>query len=78
MFGSGAVAPIIDVPFPIMDDNVPSEGPEILFLVLNFKSHPNIRLGGRVEEFDVEWYQTATVTILDDDGEFSAFVCVEL
>lgn len=70
-FGPGTVAPIIDVSFPIMDDDVPFERPEILSIDLNSESHDNIRLGGMVEGFGVEWYQTITVTILDDDGEFS-------
>ena len=71
-FGPGSVSPIVTYPLLIMDDNVTLEGPEIFTLVLSSPSHMNIQIGGEVEGFDIEWYDTTTVTILDDDGEFIA------
>ena len=69
-FGPGSVSPFVIYPLSIMDDDVPLEKPEDIALVLSSPSHMNIQIGGRLEEFDIDFYSNATVTILDDDGEF--------
>ena len=68
-FGAGSVSPFIEYPLDIQNDNVALEDSEVFRLVLGSPSDSRVQIGGRLEDVNVTFYATATITILDDECE---------
>ena len=69
-FSAGSISPFIPFPLSLMDDKVAVEVQETFLLVLSSPSSPRVQIGGRNQEFNVEFFPNATVTIIDDDRKF--------
>ena len=68
-FGAGSVAPFVEYELDIYYDDVALEDSEVFRLVLGSLSDSRIQIGGRLEDVNVTFYATATITIVDDDCE---------
>ena len=67
-FGSGPVSPFVDVILTIQNDDVALEADEIFDLTLSSPSNSLVQIGGSIPQFGFDVFETAGVTILDDDG----------
>ena len=68
-FGNGSVSPFIDYALDIQNDDVALEDPEVFRLVLGSPFDGRVQIGGRLEDVNVTFYATATITIVDDECE---------